>query len=437
MSGGGYRVLGEIAVDGRAVTRRRERELFALLVAARGRPVAVERIVDEIWSAEGERAAVQVAVSRLRALLDPTRSGPVRVATSPAGYQLAAAMDEVDAWVFEDLAERALAAPTAADRLVLGTRATELWAGAPYAECQAPSLRAEATRLAELHLTVQESRAEALLELGHPAAAVRLLAPVAPEHPYREQLWALLARSQYACARQADALATLAELRSRLAEDLGVDPSSVVRSMEQAILAQDPGLTPVAPARAAPSVAHGRVRVGRGSACSAVDVRWQPPARPHGDARHHDRYEHGADQPETVVGGQPRLQHRQADGHVDAGPEQRADEQPGQVASQWHLQHTCRRVHQGLEADRQEGNCDDGCSPAAHDGLGPGHPGPVHQPPGPLGPGSRPSCRAPDGVRRPAAEERHHDEEDVRRSNGYVIGHTPIVPDTVGGMMTG
>lgn len=270
MSGVGYRVLGEIAVDGGPVTRRRERELFALLVAARGRPVAVERIVDEIWSAEGDRAAVQVVVSRLRALLDPTRSGPVRVATSPAGYQLSAVTDEVDAWVFEDLAERALAAPTAADRLVLGTRATELWAGEPYAECQAPSLRAEATRLAELHLTVQESRAEALLELGHPAAAVRLLSPVAPEHPYREQLWALLARSQYACARQADALATLAELRSRLAEDLGVDPSSVVRVMEQAILAQDPGLTP-APARAVPSAHHGRVRVGRG--CRLLSAR--------------------------------------------------------------------------------------------------------------------------------------------------------------------
>ena len=77
---------------------------------------------------------------------------------------------------------------------------------------------------------------------GIPAAAVRLLAAVAPEHPYREQLWALLARAQYACTRQADALTTLATLRSRLAEDLGVDPSPVVRDMERAILTQDPSL---------------------------------------------------------------------------------------------------------------------------------------------------------------------------------------------------
>jgi DNA-binding SARP family transcriptional activator len=244
-----FSVLGEIAVDGAAVTRRRERELLGLLVAARGRAVSVERILAEIWADEGGRAAVQVAVSRLRTLLDPERSGRATVQSTPAGYHLVALRDLVDVWVFEDLAEQALAAPTPTDRLVLGTRADELWDGAAYAECQAPSLRTEASRLAELHVTVQESRAEALLSLGHPAAGVRLVAALTPEHPYREQLWALLARAQYACARQADALATLATLRARLAEDLGVDPSPLVRSTERAVLTQDAALSSASQAR--------------------------------------------------------------------------------------------------------------------------------------------------------------------------------------------
>lgn len=264
-----YRVLGEIAVDGANVTRRRERELLGLLVAARGRPVAVERIVDELWSGDAPRSAVQVVVSRLRALLDPGRAGPASVETTPAGYHLVAERDAVDVWRFESLAESAVSAPTPADRLVRGTLAAELWVGDPYAECRAPSLRAEASRLVELHVTVQETRAEALLELGHPAAAVRLLAPVMPEHPYREQLWALLARAQYACARQADALATLATLRTRLAEDLGVDPSSVVRAMEQAILTQDPGLGAPSGIGSVPARHHSRVRVGRTCRLSA------------------------------------------------------------------------------------------------------------------------------------------------------------------------
>ena len=241
-TGPAYRVLGEIAVDGDPVTRRRERELFALLVAARGRPLSAERVIDEVWTDGAGRPAVQVAVSRLRALLDPTRSGrpscrPRRRATTsgqrPTPWTSGSSRTSL---------EQALAARSAVDRLVLGTRAAELWAGEPYAECQATSLRSEATRLAELHVTVQECRADALLTLGHPAAAVRLLARHAPDHPYREQLWALLARAQYACARQADALATLATLRARLAEDLGVDPSPLVRSTERAILTQDSAL---------------------------------------------------------------------------------------------------------------------------------------------------------------------------------------------------
>lgn len=270
MSGAVIGVLGQVAVDGGSVTRRRERELLGLLVAARGRPVAVERVVDELWVDGALRSAVQVVVSRLRSLLDPARSGPSAVATTPAGYRLTVSPDAVDAWVFEDACHQALAAATPGDRVVLCTRVEEQWQGRAYAECQAPSLRAEATRLTELYVTVLETRAEGLLALGHPAAAVRLLTPVAPDHVYREQLWALLARAQYACARQADALATLATLRSRLAEDLGVDPSAVVRRMEQAILTQDPGLAPVAPTSSGSSLHHGRVRVHR--RCRAASV---------------------------------------------------------------------------------------------------------------------------------------------------------------------
>ncbi len=267
------RVLGQVATstaDGAevALTRRREREVLALLVAARGRPVSTDRLLAEVWQDDGSApACVQVVVSRLRALLDPTRTGRREVHSSPAGYALALESGQADVWLFEDLAEQALSAGTPSDRLVLGTRADELWDGEAYAQCRSPLLQAESARLAELRVTVDEARAEALLALGHPAAAVRLLAPVAPDHPYREQLWALLSRSQYASARQAEALATLAALRARLAEDLGVDPSAMVRATEQAILSQDPELTrPAVVARAR----HGRSRIVR--RCRAVSA---------------------------------------------------------------------------------------------------------------------------------------------------------------------
>jgi DNA-binding SARP family transcriptional activator len=169
------------------------------------------------------------------------------------------AREAVDVWAFEDLVERSVAAPSAGERLLLASQACDLWQGAPYAACVVPSVRTETSRLAELLVTVQETRADALLALGHPASAARLLGTIAGSHPYREELWALLARALYACARQADALATLATLRASLAEDLGVDPSPVIRAMEQRILAQDPGL--VSPAQAATgALAHHRPR---------------------------------------------------------------------------------------------------------------------------------------------------------------------------------
>ena len=253
-----FRVLGQVAVGEAVLPRRRERDLLALLLAVRG-AVPVERILEELWATDTHRAAVQVAVSRLRSLLDPGHDGPRGVEMTAAGYRLVA--DDVDAWHFEEVAERALALTAPADRLVLATRAVELWAGEPYAGVAAPSVRAEATRLEELHLALQEARAEALVALGHGAAAVRVLTTLAPVNPYREQLWALLARAQFACSRQADALVTVATLRRRLAEDLGVDPSPMVRMLEQRILDQDAGLAE-APVPA-PRGPHHEVRVGR------------------------------------------------------------------------------------------------------------------------------------------------------------------------------
>ena len=69
----GVRVLGplEIAVDGlvRTVTAPKQRALLAVLLVAEGRPVAPERLVEELWPEDPPAtatAALQVHVSGLR-----------------------------------------------------------------------------------------------------------------------------------------------------------------------------------------------------------------------------------------------------------------------------------------------------------------------------------------------------------------------------------
>ena len=272
-----YQAFGQITAhvgdQVRTLTRRRESDLLALLIVARGRPVSADRILLELWGAEdlaSGPASVQVAVSRLRAWLDPERSGPRPIERTPAGYVLEVGRADVDVWVFEELVQQALAARTPSERLLLATRASDLWHGEPFAACHVDSVRCEASRLQELLVTVHETRAEALLALGQAAPAVRLLAPACAAHPYREELWALLARAQYACARQADALSTLATLRTNLAEDLGVDPSPCVQATEQRILAQDPALVVRPGGAAADHARHPSRRVTR--RCRAASV---------------------------------------------------------------------------------------------------------------------------------------------------------------------
>ena len=128
-------------------------------------------------------------------------------------------------------------------------------------------MRGEVDRLTETRLSLLEDRAGALLDRGRPDMVVRELAPVAREHPFREGLWSLLALGQYRTLRQADALATLRELRQRLGGELGIDPSAQVRELETGILRQAPEL-------AGPSAA---VSISDPAAVTAAVVTWSPP----------------------------------------------------------------------------------------------------------------------------------------------------------------
>ncbi|TDD63843.1 AfsR/SARP family transcriptional regulator, partial [Jiangella aurantiaca] len=81
---------------------------------------------------------------------------------------------------------------------------------------------------------------------GGPAAYGALAGELARwvgAEPLRERLRAAHVRALYGAGRQGDALASLADLRDRLADELGVDPSPDLLRLHAAVLAQDPALT--------------------------------------------------------------------------------------------------------------------------------------------------------------------------------------------------
>nr|WP_246324921.1 AfsR/SARP family transcriptional regulator [Petropleomorpha daqingensis] len=241
-------VLGDLEVERDGVPvplgGRKPRQLLALLVAARGRTVATERLIDQLWGDEPPPkvlTALHVYVAKLRRELEPRRGPrerPEVLITRPSGYALVLPERAVDADRFEQLV-----AGAALDE------ALGLWRGPAYAGLtEAPALAAEAGRLEEVRLAAVEQLWAARLDRGEDA--VGELTSLVAAHPTRERLWALLVVALYRSGRQTDALEALRRVRAHLADELGIDPGPELRRLEEEVLRQDDALL-AAPAPAA------------------------------------------------------------------------------------------------------------------------------------------------------------------------------------------
>jgi DNA-binding SARP family transcriptional activator/tetratricopeptide (TPR) repeat protein len=263
-----FRVLGpvEVLAGGRALELggQKPRALLALLIAANGRTVSVDRLIEDVWSGAPPpeaMASLQTYVARLRRVLEPGRSAraPARLlVTRSPGYFLAAEPGQVDARDFEELvqtAQRLLPSDPAGAVHRLDS-ALDLWYGTAYQDVAdaCPDLAVEATRLEELRLVATEDRWDASLRLGGHTRLVGELESMVVAHPTRERSWGLLALALYRSQRQADALAALRRAREQLAGELGLDPGPELRRLEEQLLRQDPALAILTPAGAAVSV---------------------------------------------------------------------------------------------------------------------------------------------------------------------------------------
>ncbi len=245
------RVLGELEVvlDDRRVDLGgpKPRALTGLLVAAEGRPVPVQHLVDQVWGEAPPprvEASLQSYVARLRRALDPGRAErgtSRRLRTHAGAYSLDLDGSEVDARRFRDLLGQARSS-AGGGRVALLVEALGLWQGSAYAGLGCPALEAEGVRLEEMRMTAVEELWALRLARGEHGAAAAELEQLVRLHPLRERLWALLARALYQGGRQGDALAALRRAREHLAEELGVDPGAELRRLEEAVLRQDPAL---------------------------------------------------------------------------------------------------------------------------------------------------------------------------------------------------
>ncbi len=238
-----FGVLGPLVVrddGGREVKvpEAKVRALLADLLAHDGAPVSADRLIDDLWGdAPPGRPpdALRAKVSQLRRVI-----GPERVVRQPPGYLLR--LDAATRWTPSGSAPWS-PRPTPRRPRHPG-RAAHRGAGA-VAGTRVRRLRRRvlrpgpALRLAEQRLSVLEARAEARLETGGHALLAGELADLVARHPLRERLRALQMRALYAAGRQSEALATYEDLRGRLAEELGVDPSPELAALHEAVLRQE------------------------------------------------------------------------------------------------------------------------------------------------------------------------------------------------------
>ncbi|HEY9373552.1 BTAD domain-containing putative transcriptional regulator, partial [Streptomyces sp.] len=259
-----FGVLGPLGVwsaEGRPVRvpELKVRALLACLLVHHGRPVSADRLVDELWGEKlpsNPAGALQNKVWQLRRALESVEQGGRDLVISQGqAYQLRVDSDAVDAGRFQDLTARARAAEDPRARAGLLADALAVWRGPAYADfADEEFARAARDRLEEQRLTALEEQAEARLDLGEHALVADELGDLVALHPLRERLRTAHVRALYLAGRQSAALGSYADLRTRLAEELGLDPSPELAALHQAILTQDPALA------AAPSPATSAAR---------------------------------------------------------------------------------------------------------------------------------------------------------------------------------
>ncbi|WP_199521518.1 BTAD domain-containing putative transcriptional regulator [Jiangella anatolica] len=234
--------------DGEQVTvpGAKVRALLAVLLAHRGRTVPADRLVEDVWGDDvpgSPAAALQVRVSQLRKALDDAETGARELVVSRApGYALET--DAVDVARFDELVEQAAGADPRRSRDLL-TQALALWRGPALADfADHEFARTVTAGWEERRLAAVELLAQARLDLGeHTVLAAELAGPVA-DHPFRERLRAIHLHALYRAGRQQEALAGYEEFRRGLADELGLDPGPELTALHQAILEQDPRLSP-------------------------------------------------------------------------------------------------------------------------------------------------------------------------------------------------
>ncbi|MEU4547165.1 AfsR/SARP family transcriptional regulator [Nonomuraea dietziae] len=254
------KILGpcEIAANGEPAVLAGERRVGVMtrLALSAGQPVPAKQLLAQVWGESTATTAgkqLHIVVSKLRGLLSPHQGDDV-IATVSGGYQLNLPRERIDVHLFSLLARRARAARAQGEIATadgLFERALALWRGDALAGMTASWAEVESARLEEERLTTLEDHVDLRLAAGDHHAVVPVLTAHVEANPLRERPRAQLMLALYRASRPSEALAVYRETRRAMADELGIEPGTTLRRLQQAVLLRDPALDLDAPAQRA------------------------------------------------------------------------------------------------------------------------------------------------------------------------------------------
>ncbi|MEQ4299856.1 BTAD domain-containing putative transcriptional regulator [Plantactinospora sp. B6F1] len=252
-----FRLLGPLRVSTAAddeipIGRPKLRLLLALLLVRANTSVSADSLVNDLWGADLPESAssnLRTYVWSLRRLLTQADPATALISTDSRGYMIRVSPECLDVLTFGRLIADGADARRLGDLKLVVRRleqALGLWRGAAFEGIPHTSglLVATAQRLEEQRLAAVEELFDARLGLGRHTEAIAELQGWIVQHPLRERLWEQLMLALYRDGRQADALAAYQRLRRRLVEEIGVEPSQPLRTLQGRILRSDPTLAP-------------------------------------------------------------------------------------------------------------------------------------------------------------------------------------------------
>jgi DNA-binding SARP family transcriptional activator len=231
------------SLDGRASARAgrgpQQVKLLAFLLLNANRAVSADAVTDAVWGSQGGGTAkrLQMRVLRLRRALAPLDGeDKPRVRTVGHGYMLSVRSGDLDAEAFSERVRdghRGLGDGDPGRASDLLAEALELWRGPPFADVAFEDFaQGEIRRLEELRLITLETRIDADLQLGGHSKLIPELEELLAQWPTRERLAGQLMTALYQSGRQGDALEIYQRARTRLAEDLGLEPGPALKTLQ-------------------------------------------------------------------------------------------------------------------------------------------------------------------------------------------------------------